>query len=148
MKWGGEGRGLTIKILLPPLSMPTLCVYLHKTWWFKMFTPVQTPVFGVSIIDFMFALLWVLDRLEENNHLLVLYWSRQIQRKHMKNVYINYKLINYQTLLETRHNDLCLDLLGSICKLVHFLKIKILHNTVHISIHNFIFKQLSAHNVT
>ena len=40
------------------------------------------------------------------------------------------------------HNDLCLDLLENICKPVN--PFKVLHNTVHISINNIIFKHFSA----
>ena len=41
--------------------------------------------------------------------------------------------------------ELCLELLESICKPVHFFYI--LHNTVHISVNNFSLKHLAAQNV-
>ena len=67
------------------------------------------------------------------------------ETKYLRRVYIFSKCVEgLMYTLNTLRKQF--KLLASICKAVHF--IKILHDTVHISINYFIFKHLSSKNVT
>ena len=70
---GGEG-GANHKNFASPHCQCLRYVYIcTKRDGLRCLPKFQRLCSRVSIIDFMFALLWVLDRLEESNHHLVLY---------------------------------------------------------------------------